>query len=154
MCQRRWWASRLFIYCSPGVSVLIYCVSTSRALVIIFLYKFTNSAIFFLSLLYIYSAIFFSKEKKKKNYRPVCQMEVYVLVLWNLRWSGLNCFRKVKSQNASRTPLHFLNSASKSLKSHRWISRANNKLLIEALTLLEEAAPIKWFGGDFFSVCT
>ncbi len=91
----------------------------------------------------------------KKNYSPVCQMEFYVIVLWNLRWvesslTGLNCFRKVKCKNAIRTPLHFLNSASKSSKSQRWISRANNKLLIEAVTLLEEAAPIKWFGGDFF----
>ncbi len=75
-------------------------------------------------------------------------MQYYVVVLWNLRWvesslTGLNCFRKVKCKNAIKTPLHFLNSASKSLKSQRLISRANNKLLIEAFTLLEEAAPIK-----------
>ncbi len=67
---------------------------------------------------------FFFLRKEEKNYSPVCQMEFYVIVLWYLRWvesslTGLNCFRKVKCKNAIRTPLHFLNSASKSLKSKR-----------------------------------
>ncbi len=38
-----------------------------------FLYWFTNRAIFFQS-------------KEEWNYSPVCQMEFYVIVLWNLRW--------------------------------------------------------------------
>jgi hypothetical protein len=37
--------------------------------------------------------------------------------------TGLNCFRKVVSKSEIRTPLHTANSASKSLKSQRWISR-------------------------------
>ncbi len=102
---------------------------------------------------------FFPQKRRKKFIALFFQMQYYVIVLWNLRWvesslTGLNCFRKVNCKNAIRTPLHFLNSASKKLKFQRWISRANNKLLIEALTLLEEAAPIKWFGRVFFPVCT
>ncbi len=55
----------------------------------------------------------------------------------------IKLLQEVKCKNAIRTPLHFLNSASKSLKSLRQISKANNKLFIQAFTLLEEAAPIK-----------
>jgi hypothetical protein len=115
----------------------------------------TNSAIFFFSLYWLTNRAVFFPKKRRTNCSPVCQIKFYVIALWNLRWvesslTGLNCFRKVKCKNAIRTPVHFLNSASKSFKSHRWISRANNYLLNEAFSLVEEAAPIKWFGRAFF----
>ena len=94
---------------------------------------------------------FFFKKKK-------IALEYYVILIGKLRrfssLTGLNCFRKVVSKSAIRTPLHSANSASKSLKSQRWISRDSNILLIEVFTLLEEASPIKCFGRGCFLVCT
>jgi hypothetical protein len=107
LVQSRHWGDFSFYAYSFSFSFFrsLFCISWQTAWFFC-LYWFTNGDIFFC----------------KKNCTGILCYFIGKLRRFS-SLTGLNCFRKVVSKSEIRTPLHTANSASKSLKSQRWISR-------------------------------